>query len=382
MNARWRKLPTAVLLGAAAAGPASAASAAAADEGIAIGGAVRFQYSYEPFDQGNRERRGDIDFDTFRINVDGTRDEMELAADFRHYAYMNVVKFGWVGYRPWANTQLRAGIVPVPFGNRPLTSHNFFFSTHYYVGLEDDHDLGVAARVEQGPWRLDLALLKNDEHGGVDGFVSDRTHRYSYDVLGVRAPAEGLHDAPGQPLGEANTAAARIARTLAWGPVRLTPSLSGLYGELHDLDARAGDSRAWALAVDADYGRWNLKAQLSDYRHRVNDAQLLAVGAYAFYDTIPASARIASVNLARSLPVTFGPISELQFYNNYSLLYRKSGDLNDTWKNVTGMLVQAGPVSTYIDYIVARDHPFIGGSLASGAGERHRRLNINVGYYF
>jgi len=33
-------------------------------------------------------------------------------------------------------------------------------------------------------WQLDLGFFKNDERGGVDGYVDNRRDRYSYDVVG------------------------------------------------------------------------------------------------------------------------------------------------------------------------------------------------------
>ncbi|HBY87029.1 MAG TPA: hypothetical protein DEO86_14285, partial [Colwellia sp.] len=39
---------------------------------IKIGGAVRFQYSYEDYDDDNKDRGGDFDFDVFRLDVNGS----------------------------------------------------------------------------------------------------------------------------------------------------------------------------------------------------------------------------------------------------------------------------------------------------------------------
>ena len=39
---------------------------------IKIGGAVRFQYSYEDYNEANKNRGGDFDFATFRLDVNGS----------------------------------------------------------------------------------------------------------------------------------------------------------------------------------------------------------------------------------------------------------------------------------------------------------------------
>ena len=67
-------------------------------EGIKVGGAVRFQYSFEDYVPANRERVGDLDFDTFRINLDGVLGHVILSAELRYYQYMQVVHHAWVGY--------------------------------------------------------------------------------------------------------------------------------------------------------------------------------------------------------------------------------------------------------------------------------------------
>ena len=52
---------------------------------IDVGGAVRFQYNYKDWDEGNKDKGGDIGFDTFRLNLDGEIGEMILSAEYRWY---------------------------------------------------------------------------------------------------------------------------------------------------------------------------------------------------------------------------------------------------------------------------------------------------------
>ena len=40
-------------------------------DGITFGGAIRTNYSYTSYDDGNKNRGGDFDFDIFRINMSG-----------------------------------------------------------------------------------------------------------------------------------------------------------------------------------------------------------------------------------------------------------------------------------------------------------------------
>ncbi len=353
------------------------------EEGIHVGGAVRFQYSYEDYDRGNKRRVGDADFDIFRLNLRGRVDDIELQAEWRWFQYMSAIKFAWLGYDFSRTSQLQVGITRIPFGNQPYNSHNYFFSSNYYLGLEDTYHTGVEYVFSGDPWNLQLAFFKNDAMGGVDGYVGNRSHSYSYNVVGVRGPGEGTYADPRRPIGTADTVAARAAYTFTPGEdLKVEVGASGLHGGLESSARRVGTYDAYALHLDADYGRWNVQAQASHYAYHVDGgATRMAVGAYAFYDTIAARADSYTVNVKYHQPVQWGPIHGLDFYNDYSLVTHKSGMLPSTFMNVLGVGVTAGDLYTYFDFVIGRNQPFIGGSM-DGDGEVEHRFNVNFGFYF
>lgn len=368
--------------------PAASVQAEEEKDGIHVGGAVRFQYAFEDYQPDSRNRGGDLELDTFRINLDGSIGSVILSAEWRYYQYMQVIHHAWVGYDFSEAWQVRAGIQQVPFGVRPYNSHNFFFSTAYYVGLEDDYDFGVVADGDLGPIGLQLGFFKNDETNVAD--QGPDNERYSYDIVGVRSPGEGTFEEPSQGVGENNTGVLRATHDFAGTEL----GLSGLYGGLKNTNGpSAGDYMAYAAHINSNVGPWNLMLQVADYEYDLdNNSEILAVGAYAFYDEIPAEATIYTANLAYNIDTQIGPITAIQLYNDYSLMTDKSLDLRDTQMNVTGFSVVAGGVFAYFDFIVARRQPFIGGSLAEGGGgtplpygredDWNTRFNINVGYYF
>jgi hypothetical protein len=358
-------------------------------DGISLGGAIRTNYSHTSYNDGNKNRGGDFDFDIFRLNLNGSIGDVLLNAEIRFFDYMTAVKYAYVGYQLTEDWQVQAGITQVPFGNWPYNSHNYFFSTNYYLGLEDDHDLGIMFKRQLADnWQLDLGFFKNDELGGVDGFVSSRADRYSYDIVGFRLGEEGIYDDPAQPLGEYNTFSGRFAYQLEHSSDFTTElGVSALAGGLHNGTSRAGSYNAWALHLNGHYQRWNLQLQHGEYRYNLDDVagnaiDQMAVGAYAFYDSIAAKAKTSTINLAYSLPIEWGPVTGLQFYNNYGLVYDKSDNSRDTMMNVTGFSVAAGGLFTYFDLVHARNQPFVGGSAAGDSSETERRFNINIGYYF
>ncbi len=351
-------------------------------EGIKFGGAMRFQYSYEDYNHNNVRRRGDIDFDIFRLNMRGKVDNIELQAEWRWFQYMSAIKYAWLGYDFSKTSQLQVGITRIPFGNQPYDSHNYFFSSNYYLGLEDTYHAGVEYVYSGDPWNVQLAFFKNDAQGGV-GTGAQRKDSYSYNVVGVRAPSEGNFAQPMTPAGSIDTSAARVAYTLKPNDdLKVELGASGLHGGLQGLDSSLGDYAAYALHMDADYKHLNVQAQAARYRYNVvGGAVRLAVGAYDFYDSIAARADSYTFNLKYHQPVQWGPIHGLDFYNDYSLVTNKSGQLPSTFMDVLGIGVSAGDLYTYFDFVTARNQPFIGGSMA-GNGKVDHRLNINFGFYF
>ncbi|MGV8942402.1 MAG: porin [Lysobacter sp.] len=354
-----------------------------AADGIELGGAIRTNYSYTSYGDGSKNRGGDFAFDVFRLDLRGSVGDVSLNAEIRFFDYMTAVKSAYVGYEFADNWQVLAGITQVPFGNWPYNSHNYFFSSNYYIGLEDDYDLGITLkRAVADNWQLDLGFFKNDEKGGVDGYVGSRSDRYSYDIVGSRSPAEGIYDAPVRALGEYNTLSGRFGYHLVHGDISTELGISALSGGLHDGARRAGGYHAWAGHLNSTYDRWNLQLQYSKYKYRLENIDRIAVGAYAFYDSIAAEATSATANIAYSFPLAWGPVSGIQLYNDFSLIYDKSDNSANTMMNVTGLSVAAGGLFTYFDFVHARNQPFVGGSMAGDDSQTERRFNISIGYYF
>ncbi|MGM0480790.1 MAG: carbohydrate porin [Pseudomonadota bacterium] len=365
---------------------------------IEVHGAVRFQYEYSNYDSDNENRAGDLDFDIFRLNLDGEIGDVILSAEYRWFHYMDTVKHAWFGYDFTDNWQGQIGVVKVPFGNMPYNSHSYFFNSTFYVGLEDEHDNGVRLLYRSDQWHFDIAYHKSDEKGGIDGAVTDRTARYSYDTVGIRLPGQGVYDEPGLPVGESNSYALRAARLFTFSDkenLELGVSAQGnnfYSGSAADgFDTAAayenqnvGNRFAWGVHGNYNNGPWNVQLQYADYAYDMKlENQGMFMGAYAYYDAIPTEAKIYTANVAYTLPVNIGPITSLTFYNDHSLIADKLGYQDDTWMNVLGVAVAAGGgFYTYVDYVKAKNQPFIGGNIATDGGEVNDRFNINFGYYF
>ncbi len=218
--------------------PLEEAGAEEKDPGIDFGGALRVNYSWLDWDDGDAERAGDFSFDTLRLNMDGEIGDMLLSAEYRFYPQydFHTIHHGWIGYDFSEHWQGQVGIHQVPFGLLPYASHNFWFSGAYYIGLEDDYDMGVKALYENGPWDLALAFYKNAELGN-----AGNVDRYSIDV--ISNASGGFAGAQSGGNEETNQVNARLAHTFAHGDLGSTEvGLSGEWGQLYN-NAHRGHGR-------------------------------------------------------------------------------------------------------------------------------------------
>lgn len=351
--------------------------------GIKIGGAVRFQYAYEDYSPANEHRNGDLDFDIFRLNFRGKVDNIELQAEWRWFQYMSAIKYAWIGYDFNKTSKVKLGLTRIPFGNQPYDSHSYFFSSNYYLGLEDTYHAGIQYVYTGDPWNVQLAFFKNDAQFASYG--GEAYNSYSYNVLGVGL-AKNSSGNPANPARSVNTYAGRVAYDLK--PIqnlKVELGLSGLRGDIDNGSHSLGYYYAYAVNMNAFYKRWNVQAQVTRYQYNVHGpsgkAKLLTVGAYAFYDGIAAKANTYTFNVRYHLPVHWGPVKGLDFYNDYSLVTDKSNDLPNTYMDDLGIAVAAGDLYTYFDFVTARNQPFIGGSMI-GNGKVDHRFNVNFGFYF
>jgi hypothetical protein len=113
---------------------------------LKIGGALRFNYNLSSWKEGQKTRGGDFGYDMFRISAKAAYKEIFLNAEYRLYSEDfggGFMKQGWIGYNFNEQNQIHIGLTQVPFGIQQYNSHNWFFNLSYYVGMEDDHDMGV-----------------------------------------------------------------------------------------------------------------------------------------------------------------------------------------------------------------------------------------------
>ncbi len=380
-----------------AAALAPAPAAAQEDElDLHVGGAVRYNYFLKSWagQDANRDKGGDFAFDTFRVNVDGTKGKLAVSAEYRFYAGYNMVHHGYVAWVPDDRFQLQAGVSQVPFGILPYASHNWFFDIGYYLGLEDDYDLGVKGVYSKDNWDAALAFYKNSE-GSYTG-NSLASARYSYDVVPISAGALSYAGFDGSRSNqETNQVTGRLAYTIDHQDLGSTEiGVSGTYGGLYNgVTMDTGNHSAAAAHLNGNYGQFNLMLEGIHYKYdprnpEGEDNRFVIMGAYDAPYMVAAEGNVILANLSYAVPVAWGPISSLTFYDDYSVLSKTESSYEDSQQNVLGVLVAGSGMYTYVDFAMGKNQPWLGpdygGALAAGNPDAdwENRFNVNLGYYF
>ena len=289
-----------------------------------------------------------------------------------------MLREGWIGYRFNDSHRLQIGLTTVPFGVLPYTGNNYFFNLNYYAGLEDDADMGIKYLFHKDRWELSLAYFQNADLSGTGGDSELSASRYAYDIAGRDK--------------EAHQGNIRVVYHFGnlW---RHQLGGSVLMGGLYNMDTRkTGLRTAFALHYVADYRRWNLKMQYTNYNLRPvrapgEDRSVVTMAAYGSSYRIASRADVYTVSLSYRIPVNKWFLDDICLYNDFSLLGKRVAGFNDSLENVTGCSLAIGKVFTYIDYAVGRNHAWLGDvwdeAFAGGTEDNWNvRFNINIGYYF
>ncbi len=357
---------------------------------VQVGGALRFNYNLSSWKKDQIKRGGDFGFDVFRINVKAAHKNLKLNADYRFYSAGfggGMLKQGWVAYEfKNKKDEIQVGLTQVPFGITQYNSHSWFFSINYYLGLEDDHDMGVKYMHRGKQWDFDLAFFKNAEElrFGNNSDVSDS--RYSYDVGSISSINGKIFRNK-----EVNQLNGRVLYKI--GKYQKI-GLSAQYGGLYNLDTKkTGTQYAFAGHYELSAGRVKIKAQTTHYNNNPENpsghaTNVIAMTAYGAPYLVASSGLVSTFGIAYSLPVKWGIISSLQFYNDFGYLNKTDKSFENSMMNVAGVLVTAGNVYTYIDFASGKNQPWLGSvwtqALAHGTPNEkwETRFNINLGYYF
>ncbi len=374
-----------------------------------IGGAVRYNILATNYENGPDELNPQFTWDTWRLNVDGSMKGIDLSFEYRFYPTFGThfIHHGYFGYRFSDHVYMKFGVTQVPFGITPYASHSWWFQGPYYVGLEDDYDAGVKFEITSlGKLDLNVAYFRQSEpegpkFGGDVTFGNSGPGRYSYDIV----PATGTYyngevpvvtDASNRELNQFNLQV--IYHLHDNWDIGGSGQIGGIYNSVLN---ESETSYAFGLHVEGNFNGFNLRTEYLKYHYaaRGDNGHVLDVvqmGAYGFEyyggdgytGGVAAKANLYVAGLAYTIPVSWGPVSSIQLYTDYTYIDKVNENFFDTQHLIPGMLITAGDVYTYVDFAMGKNQPWLtevfGKGLGSGVKDPkwNTRLNINAGYYF
>jgi hypothetical protein len=391
---------------------------------VTVGGAIRANYvlgSYSQDDPGDGPNRGgnggNVELDTFRINLTLEHDQLIGAAEYRWYtdaaqrfpASYSFLHTGWIGYRFDDDSHVEVGVNRVPFGAGPYgVAQSYMFDMHYYLGLADDMDLGIKYATRWDDWQVDLAYYLTSE-GSYQGRSLDST-RYSFDAVrwneSVDADGNVIYGGRENGFDERNQFNLRAIRFFDIGAVATEAGFSLQYGQLDGKGVDDGDHWAASLHMLNRYEDFTLGTQVTRYEYAIDSDnpwrtdKLLPMGAFDFPWFTATEAWVAAMSMSYQQPVPgLAWLDKVVPYVEYSHVVKDHDAFNDSQMFALGAQWYAGDWLVYTDLVYANGNWFIGNESDDGTDNYNRvdgvgdwgangndkwnyRFTINLGYYF
>ncbi|MEE4198718.1 MAG: hypothetical protein V2I54_13850 [Bacteroidales bacterium] len=390
------------------------------EDKLTVGGAIRFNMISEFYESDPTALNTKATWDTWRINVDGSYAGIDMSFEYRWYPTFGThfIHHGWFGYGFNDDVYMKLGVSQVPFGITSFASHSWWFQGPYYVGLEDDYDMGIKFDLSfidnldlavayyrqaepEGPY-LDFGLGRYNVTFGNAG-----AGRYSYDLT----PSDSI---PVRELNQFNLRAAyHINEDVEIGA-------SAQFGQNYNSVTDNSElSTAFAAHIVANYGNFNFKGEFVNYNYNAtdlngNDVETVPMGAYGSVYGVAKKANMYVAGLAYSIDVDWGPISNIQPYIDFTLMDKANENFVNTYHLIPGFLVTSGKIYTYVDFALGKNQPWLSENFGTGIGQGRTysdevnpdlyyysddpqkigtpvpiedvkwnlRFNINMGYYF
>jgi len=341
---------------------------------LVVGGAFRYTYMNNSWDQSNQNTGGRAVFDVFILSAKGQIKGIDFAIENRYYAESFggfMLRNGYVGLPLTKDLKLKFGMPRTPFGILPFTGNSFMFNMQYYLGFEDDADIGALLEYSKNKYEMQLSFAKNSED-----IFSQGNNRYAYDISGDNQEINQFTGRAVYYIGK--------DKGLEFG-------ISGQYGGIYNtVTQKTGNRWAGALHTIARKGRWDLKAEVLAYEFSPKDSielDYIEMGAFGDDNEVAKKGVSYSISLGYKIDINHKLLNDIKFYNDFSSLDKSEKDFDTSYMNVTGFMIHTGPIYMLTDYVLAKNHSWIGNNynkaLSSGGDHKwNKRFNINLGVYF
>ncbi|MBZ9559824.1 MULTISPECIES: hypothetical protein [unclassified Modicisalibacter] len=323
-----------------------------------INGQLEFGSTFNDWSERDKDTGGDLDFGKFNLGISGGYDQFNYSLQYRFYNGYRFLQHGWLGYEVTRHDSVKLGLVQTPFGNMDYGYLGWYGNLPYLAGFNDNQNAGIKWDHSAGAWDTSLAFFKSDQLG-------DGNEHYGANAVGNSAQGNS----------EENQLAGRVAYTFGQGSDYTTEvNLSAKGGQLYNTrTGDSGDNWQAAVGLNGSYGNWRTQLQATTYEYNPeNPAEsasgisdnVLQIGAFGFNYLIPAEGETYSASLAYSMDVNWGPVENLYFYNDFSVMDAADdyspinggfGDMDDPMLNDLGMKVTAGPYYAWFDIVTNKN---------------------------
>lgn len=340
------------------------------DQEDILGVTAMVNFIYSDWSDSSKSKKGDFEFDHFRIQA-----QTDIAygffasAQYRWYDGWQTPHHMLVGLR-FENAELKLGQTWVPFGIdwQPFDDWG---NIPYYVGLQDDYDMGVTWEQKAGDFMLDVGFFKNQQ------LSSGSRERYDTDVFSGDVGSDDiiLKEKENEETNQLNL---RALYDIPLDADDRSASIgaSGMFGQLYNKTTDDSGTR-WAFAAhgscEVGIVHANLQWTFYDYDQELprgatrDDKDWINVSAWNFAYEIPREAHMLSGGIGVEL---MG--EALIAHVNYSTLWGGTSEADSHL--VTYGLCSLGegrefakPVDVFLEAYQGRNDPQLSGD-ASGYG--------------
>lgn len=359
-----------------------------------IGGAARFNYIFSSWDEDQKNKGGELKSEVFFVNFMSRYKEFSIHAEYRFYSKASggaMLKNAYFQYLLKKDHRFQFGLMQVPFGNT-VNSSSFYLSLAFYIGLEADDDTGLKYTYNNEHFEIDAAFFKNSDLDFGSGQPTDPS-RYGVDVSGQNQETNQLN-------------ARFIWKVGDYAKSRL--GVSGLYSGLYNIYTKEMGSRySVAAHYQLEVGDWTLRTQWANYGFDPKNLspddiafegqemmeeemeETITVSAYGAPYRIADKGNLYTASLRYEIPLKNTKVfNSINAYGEFNYLDKSDKQFSNSQMHVLGVNLNLWKVSIYTEYILGKNHPFLGSDWtnALGAGsssaEWNQRLNINIGFYF
>ena len=109
--------------------------------------------------------------------------------------------------------------------------------------------------------------------------------------------------------------------------------------------------------------RWDIKAEALIYGFSPKDTistDYITLGAFAANYELYKKGLSTCLSISYNIPINHRLLKDIKLYNDFSSLHKRGGDYGDSFMNVTGCMIHVGPIYMLVDYVLAKNHPWIG----------------------